>query len=108
MSQGRGVNGVLIRDLRWEDVWDIVQLYMERYCEVERNSSLGLVMHRERPQVHEELEWFVSAFNSTLKGDMVFKVADHDGKVVGSCSVERYRPGTESSHRGILGVAVKE
>lgn len=97
----------MIRKLKWGDMEDLVANYYSYYDEVEGdNPDLGLIFHNEKPNEASEAEWFTGLYKETLRGDAVCFVAEIDGRVAGICDVHRVRPGSEVSHKGVLGIAL--
>ena len=98
----------MIRELQWNDMNDIIDNYYSYYEEVKRDPEFGIIFFHAKPSFDSEVEWFSNLYKNTLRGDAFVKVAVEDGKVVGICDILRLRPGTEASHNGILGIAIKE
>lgn len=98
----------MIRDVQWKDMQDLVNNYYSYYEEVENDyPDMGLVFHHSRPDFVSEIGWFSSLFQDIQAGNAIGVVAEVDGKVVGICDIHRKRPGSEVSHIGILGIAIK-
>lgn len=99
----------MIRELQWKDYDDIISNYYSFYDEVEdENPDLGLIFNNERPGLDDEVIWFSTLFTDILKGNAVAMVAEVDGKAVGICDVHRQRPGSELSHKGVVGMAIRK
>ncbi len=99
----------MIRDLEWNDIGDLVENYYSYYDEVEREDpELGLIFYFSKPSYESEVGWFANLFRDILSGNAIALVAEEDGAVVGICDIHRDRPGSEVSHKGILGMAIKK
>ncbi|MHB1440292.1 MAG: GNAT family N-acetyltransferase [Cuniculiplasma sp.] len=98
----------MIRELRWEDMNDLIGNYYSYYEEVEENPEFGIILFNSRPSFESEVGWFTNLYRAVLSGDAFVRVAEEDGHVVGICDVRRLRPGTELSHTGDLGIVIKE
>jgi ribosomal protein S18 acetylase RimI-like enzyme len=98
---------VRIRELAWSDFPDMVRTYYECYDERERGFSIGVGLFRTRPTMEHEVDWFAEHYKGTLGGRIVSMVAEEDGHVVGTCSVNSLGPETEQSHIGELGILLR-
>lgn len=98
----------MIRELQWNDMNDLIDNYYSYYEEVKRDPEFGITFFHARPSFESEVGWFSNLYENVLKGDAFVKVAIEDGRVVGICDIHRIRPGTEVSHNGVLGIAIKE
>lgn len=88
---------------------DLVDNYYSYYDEVKfRDPELGLIFFHTRPNEENEVHWFTSLYREVLAGNAISLVAEEGGKVVGMCDVHRLRPGSEISHTGVLGIAIRE
>lgn len=97
----------MIRELRWEDMDDIIRNYYSYYEEVEgENPYMGIVFYHEKPDFPSEIDWFASLYRDVLKGNAKCLVAEEEGHVVGICDVHNKRPGSEVGHIGILGIVI--
>ncbi|MHB1709647.1 MAG: GNAT family N-acetyltransferase [Thermoplasmataceae archaeon] len=98
----------MIRELQWEDMNDLIENYYSYYEEVKENPEFGIIFFNSRPSFESEVGWFTNLYRAVLNGDAIVRVAEEDDHVVGICDVARFRPGTELSHTGNLGIAIKE
>ncbi len=98
----------MIRELQWRDMDDLVENYYSFYDELKETPDFGIIFHHERPNLGAEVEWFSSLYKDAMEGNAVVAVAEEDGRVVGLCDVRRNRPGTETSHSAVLGIAIKK
>lgn len=97
----------MIRELKWEDMDDIIRNYYSYYDEVEKeNPDLGLVLYMERPDYASEIGWFTSLYRDVMSGIAKCLVAEEDSRVVGICDVHSKRPKSEIGHVGVLGLAI--
>ena len=74
--------------------------------EVKENPDIGLVSLRKKPTLSEELQWFANLYKNVEEGKTVATVAEDASRAVGMCEVEGLRPGSDVSHRGVLGLVV--
>lgn len=98
----------MIRELRWTDFEDLIDAYYSYYDEVRSEPELGIIFYHEKPSMAHEINWFSTLYEDVLKGDAVARVAEEDGHIVGICDVHRVRPGSEVSHSGVLGIAIRK
>lgn len=99
----------MIRKVEWRDMKDLVDNYYSYYDEVVREDpDLGLIFHHDKPDLESEVTWFSTLFREVLANNAVAVVAEEDGGVVGICDVHRNRPGSEMSHIGVLGMAIRK
>jgi len=96
----------IIRMVRWDDFDDIIKNYYSYYEELEVDSSIGLVFHKNPPDINSEITWFSNMIISVNRGDAIAVVAEYSGKIVGLCDVYSKRPNSEVSHIGSLGITV--
>ncbi len=95
-----------IRPLAWSDFEEFVELYYSRFEEVKTNPELGVFTRERRPPWDEEALAFARFMRSTEEGSMVANVAIEEGKLVGTCTVERKGNHVEDRHIGVLGIIV--
>lgn len=99
----------MIRELQWKDMEDLVDNYYSYYDEVETdNPELGIIFYHQKPSHESEAAWFTSLYRDVLNDNAIAMVAEVDGKVVGICDIRRERPGSEVSHKGVLGIAIRK
>ncbi|MFG1445802.1 MAG: GNAT family N-acetyltransferase [Thermoplasmatales archaeon] len=98
----------MIRELRWNDLEDLVANYYSYYDELKDTPDFGISFYRKRPDYSLEVEWFSGLFRETMEGNALAVVAEEDGKVVGLCDVHRVRPGSELDHSAVLGIAIRK
>ena len=97
----------MIRELRWEDMDDIIRNYYSYYDEMENeNPDLGLIFYWVKPDYPNEIGWFSNLYQAVIRGEAICLVAEEDGHVVGICDVHSKRPGSEVAHIGMLGIAI--
>lgn len=100
---------ITYRDVAPSDFEDLHATFLSYIDELKENPSLGLVLRKDKPTAGEELDWFAGYINGVEKGNVISTAAvNESGKVVGLCDVERLSPGTYSSHKGELGLAVRK
>ncbi|MGC9048234.1 MAG: GNAT family N-acetyltransferase [Caldisphaera sp.] len=99
---------MIIRDLKWSDMNDLIDNYLSYYEELKENPDLGLVLYKSPPKYIDEVSWFSRLYSEVLKKDAIAFVAEENGKVVGMCDIHRLRPNSESSHIGNLGIAIRK
>ncbi len=98
----------MIRPLQWRDKDDLIQDYYSYYDEAETdNPDIGIILYDSKPDTVNEIGWFSNLFREVQTGDAVAMVSEEDGHAVGICDVHRMRPGSEVSHAGVLGIAIK-
>jgi ribosomal protein S18 acetylase RimI-like enzyme len=95
-----------IRPLEWNDFASLTQSYLDLYREVETNPSLGIVLFPTAPSLAEEAGWFARLYAAILEGDAVVTVAVENGRVVGSCTIQRRERHVETRTIGSLGLLV--
>ncbi len=98
----------MIRELKWNDLDDLVNNYYSYYDELRDTPDFGISFYKKIPDFSSEVEWFTGLYKSVLDGNAVAVVAEEDGRAVGLCEIERIRPGTELEHSGVLGIAVRK
>ena len=98
----------MIRQLRWNDMDDLIANYYSYYDELSEYPELGLIFRNERPDFESEVKWFSGLYAEVIRGDALAMIAEEDGHAVGICDVHRMRPGSEVSHVGVLGIAIKK
>jgi ribosomal protein S18 acetylase RimI-like enzyme len=96
----------LIRELRWNDMDDIVRNYYSYYDELEHNPDLGLTLFNSKPSYEDEIRWFSTLYAEMMRGDCFASVAERDSKVVGLCEVRAMAARECTSHIGTLGIAI--
>jgi RimJ/RimL family protein N-acetyltransferase len=99
---------VTVRELRWSDFDPIREIYYLLYEERETFPDIGITLFEQRPTLADEVNWFAGFYQKVLGGDVVDRVAEVDGVVVGNCAVSRKGPSrtSESGHIGVLGILV--
>lgn len=98
----------MIRPLQWKDMEDLIDNYYSFYDELESGENdLGLIFFDSKPDMPAEIQWFSNLYHDMLQGNAVAVVAEEDGHAVGLCDVHRLRPGSEVSHTGNLGIAIR-
>ncbi|MFZ0699907.1 MAG: GNAT family N-acetyltransferase [Thermoplasmata archaeon] len=97
-----------IRELRWADLDDLIDIYLHLYEERGTSGSIGITLYHEPPTRAAEVAWFADLYRRNLEGPVVIRVAEVDGHAVGSCTVSPSGAGTNSemSHVGILGILI--
>lgn len=98
----------IFRDIMPSDFEDLVEIYFHAYEELKENPDLGIIFFRSKPTMAQELQWFSNLYKGVEEGNTVVTVAAEDSRVVGTCDVNRLRPNTNLSHRGVLGILVRE
>ncbi len=100
---------VIIRDLRWDDMDDLIENYYSYYDEVSKdNFEIGLTLYHEKPDYISEINWFTELYINVNKGNAVAVVAEDGGRVVGLCDIQVKRPYSDVSHIGTLGIAIRK
>ncbi len=99
---------VMIRELDWNDMHDLISNYYTLYDEVKENRDLGIVLFNEKPSYESEIRWFADLYADVHSGNAVAVVAEEDSGVVGICDVHRLRPDSEVDHTGVLGIVIKK
>ncbi|MEM0160836.1 MAG: GNAT family N-acetyltransferase [Thermoplasmata archaeon] len=99
---------LVVRLVKWEDFEDVIENYYSYYEEFKTDSSIGLVFHKNPPNINSEIAWFSNMIVSQNRGEAIAVVAEYSGKVVGLCDVYSKRPNSELSHIGSLGITVKK
>jgi ribosomal protein S18 acetylase RimI-like enzyme len=102
---------VLVREVKWTDFDDLVDVYYRLYDErAAGNLDLGIPLFPKQPDRASEVDWFTGMYKRILSGDTVARVAEADGKAVGGCFVTRTvgTAGHEAGHVGVLGILVRE
>ncbi|HUZ80165.1 MAG TPA: GNAT family N-acetyltransferase [Thermoplasmata archaeon] len=97
-----------IRELRWADLDDLIDIYLHLYEERGVTGSIGITLYHEPPTRPSEIAWFADLFRRNLEGAALTRVAEVDGHAVGSCTVSASGSGqnSEQSHVGILGILI--
>ena len=100
---------MLVRDVRWGDFDDLIEMYYELYEERDRGEPIGITLFAERPSRSDEVDWFAKLYCRVLSGDAVMAVAEDGGRAVGNCVIHRAGPsaGSEAGHVGVLGILVR-
>ena len=106
----RSTADILVRPVRKEDFDDLRATYFQLYDERDSGESIGITLFATRPTVDDEAVWFDRMMHRVLEGDEIFLVAEVDGHVVGSCSIDRVGagPSSEQAHVGELGILVRK
>lgn len=99
-----------IRELRWGDLDDLIDIYLHLYEERGATGSIGITLYHEPPTRASEIAWFADLFRRNLEGTALTRVADVDGHAVGSCTVSPSGsgPNSEQSHVGVLGILIHQ
>jgi len=90
---------VVLRTPRWEDLDDLLDFINSLVRE-----EAPILGTREVSRV-EEAEWLARRLVSIEKGEMIYLVAEVDGRVVAGAEINMHRG--HKSHVGTLGIAVK-
>ncbi len=98
----------IIRNLKWEDMNDLVSNYYSYFDEAHKDPHFGILTYGKKPPFVDEVAWFANLYSNTLKRHAVVSVAEVDGIVVGMCDIQRKSDIAETRHIGILGIAVKK
>ncbi|MGA2199280.1 MAG: GNAT family N-acetyltransferase [Nitrososphaerales archaeon] len=95
---------VLLRPLKWDDLDGSLGFINNLVDERAEDPDFPLLVDR-KLTMEQEAEWFAQRFRSIEKGDVIEVVAEHDGKIVGTCDVIR---GTfsDTRHHGTLAIFV--
>jgi L-amino acid N-acyltransferase YncA len=94
-----------MRKLRWEDFDDLLELYETGYTEIKSNKDYGDYVYFKKPKLSFRMEKFATDYKNMIKGNILFYVAEVNGKVVGFCVVRKKDiPDSEISHIGILSI----
>ena len=91
---------VILRTPRWEDLDDLIELINSL---IEEGADIEYDAKKTRD---EEVDWLSRAIAQVEKGNTLHMVAEVDGKVVASSSVNKRRFSCES-HVGDLGILIK-
>jgi ribosomal protein S18 acetylase RimI-like enzyme len=99
---------VEVREIRWNDLTDLTESYYRLYDERAAGVPIGITLFARPPGYDEEVAWFAGVYRRALAGDLVVRVAEVDGHVVGNCMVGRVGPSaaSEAGHVGELGILV--
>jgi L-phenylalanine/L-methionine N-acetyltransferase len=99
---------VLVRELRWNDLHDLSDGYFRLYDEREEGVPIGITLFASRPDHEGQVNWFTGLYRRVLAGEAVCRIAEVDGRAVGSCTVTRVgsTPDHELGHLGELGILV--
>lgn len=97
-----------IRELRWSDLDDLVEIYLHLYEERSAGEPIGITLDREPPSRSSEVAWFADLYRRNLEGAALTRVAEVGGHAVGSCTVSPMGSGknSEASHVGVLGILI--
>lgn len=99
----------MIRKVEWRDMTELVENYYSYYDEVaNEDPDMGLIFNHVKPDLDAEVTWFTTLYRDILADNVVALVAEEDHRVVGVCDVHRLRPGSEVSHIGVLGIAIRK
>ena len=97
-----------IRELKWEDAFDVIRNYLSLVDELSVNLWLGVTTPLQKPDLPYEVKWFADLYSSVLQGNAVAYVAEADERVVGMCEVRRRSSRAEFCHIGSLGLYVNK
>lgn len=97
-----------IREARSSDINDLIATYASFFPEAEADPGFGLNLYRTRPRPSSSRQYFSKLLKKVKSGRVVFRVAEVDGHVVGSCEVEQVVPGGPLDNRGSLALSVKK
>jgi len=99
-----------VRPLRESDFHDLRETYYRLYDERDAGEPIGITLFSDRPSMDDEVAWFDRHLRRVSDGHMVFVVAEVDGHVVGSCTVDRAgaTDTSEEAHVGHLGILVRK
>jgi RimJ/RimL family protein N-acetyltransferase len=90
---------VILRTPKWEDLDDFLEAINSLVDE-------GVdILRTQRVSRDEEIDWLSRVLSHMERGEMVYLVAEVDGKVEGLCEMSK-RNGRES-HVGVIGIAIK-
>jgi RimJ/RimL family protein N-acetyltransferase len=92
---------VVLRALRWEDLDDLLEM-INSLVEEKANIIRDQKVSRE-----EEIEWLSRALVRQEKEEVIYIVAQVDGKAVANSEINRKQSGYEK-HVGAIGIAIKE
>lgn len=96
-----------IRTLRRGDFEGIRRLYDYAHEEAKRDPDYGDYVKLRKPTRKDRVDQFSRWLREIRNGNMLFYVAEDEGKVIGFCFVRKASvPDSELSHVGILGVRV--
>jgi RimJ/RimL family protein N-acetyltransferase len=97
-----------VRDLRWSDFDALVEIYYHLYDERAAGEPIGIHLLAERPPLADEVSWFSGHYRKAIQHEIVARVAEEDGRAVGSCTIGRVGLGADSElgHVGELGILV--
>jgi RimJ/RimL family protein N-acetyltransferase len=90
------------------DYEDLEETFFSFFPEAEADPGFGLSLHRQKPTMEEEREWFSGLLKDVEAGNVVMTVAEVDSHAVGNCIVRRVRPGSPLDHRGSLGISIRK
>ncbi|PSN84124.1 hypothetical protein B9Q01_01985 [Candidatus Marsarchaeota G1 archaeon OSP_D] len=97
-----------IRELKWEDAFDVIRNYLSLLDELSVNPWLGVTTPLQKPDLPYEVKWFADLYSSVSQGNAVAYVAEADERVVGMCEVRRRSSRAEFCHIGSLGLYVNK
>ncbi|MDE1804706.1 MAG: GNAT family N-acetyltransferase, partial [Candidatus Micrarchaeota archaeon] len=98
----------IVRPVSRRDRDDLVGCYYSYWEERKQNPLLGLGFLAKKPTLKEEREWFKSMCDSVRRGDTIASVAEVGGKVVGLCDVKGQHRLADTTHVGVLGIAIRK
>jgi RimJ/RimL family protein N-acetyltransferase len=92
---------VVLRTLRWEDLDDLLELINSL---VEERANIN---RDQRVSREEEIDWLSRALVHLEREEVVYVVAEVDGKVVANSEISR-RSNAYQRHIGTIGIAIKD
>jgi len=99
---------IVVRPFRPEDAPDLGETYYQLYDERDAGELVGITLFTQRPSAEDEKSWYDKQFERAQSGEVIFLVAEVDGRVVGNCVIGRHGPSdlSEEAHVGELGILV--
>jgi len=99
---------VVVRPFRPEDAADLGEIYYGLYDERDAGEPVGITLFTSRPSHEDEAAWYDQQTRRMASGDLLYLVAEVEGRAVGACSVARIGPtaASEQAHVGELGILV--
>jgi len=97
--RARDGRGVILRELRWEDLGDLLE-FINSLVDEGADICREKIVTRE-----EEAEWLGRLLARVDKGEVIGVVAEVDGKVVANSEVTRR--GGIMNHVGVLGIGIR-
>jgi RimJ/RimL family protein N-acetyltransferase len=108
MPPARPKGHVTTRELRWSDFEPFRDTFYLLFDERESNPEIGITLFDRPPSLEDEVAWFSNLFRRAASGESIVVVGEHDGAVVGHCTVTRVgvAVNSENAHIGELGILV--